>query len=164
MFRHSKFAMMEKTTSQSLPQASSAAFALGIVGIATTVITALSWAFGDSSHNAGSGSDWFNGSDSPAQTHAKALTTLSFGATTIALLTLAVVLGVVEMRRRGLSLQLVRATLLVAAVTTCATFVLVPIPPTRHAGVAVALASGVSLIVGRTRISRIRRNIRRAET
>jgi hypothetical protein len=137
-----------------------AAFACGIAGLCATVIAGLLWLVVRTftSGSAGSGSDMFNAD--PAENHANLMRMLHFGGLTIALLALAVLLGVVEMYRRGISVRPIRTGLIVAGVTGIAAVALELSPATYAWSVIPGVVCAASLISCFAAIAALRRRAR----
>ena len=143
-------------TSPSLKFGSIAAFAVGIVGIPATLIASFTYSFGSGS---GCSGDWC--SDPPAVQHDHLVTAISIGGVTIALFALAVLLGVVQMRRKRQRLWLAGLTLVADAAAGAAALVLAAVPATRDSGIPVGLVSIATLAVGWVWVlSALRRNWR----
>lgn len=129
-------------TSPLLKGGSIAALALGIIGIPATLIADFIYTWGLGS---GCSGDWC--SDPPAVQHDHLVTTMSIGGVTIGLFALAVLLGVVQMRRNGLPLRLAELVLVVAAGAGATALVLAAMPATRRLAIPVGFASIAVLVV-----------------
>jgi uncharacterized RDD family membrane protein YckC len=136
-------------TSSHLKAGSISAFALGIVSVVATAFAGLVYAVGHGP------ADIITGGDSPAVSQEKLVIALSLGGATIALFALAVLLCVVQMRRSGLSLPLLRENLAFSAATAVAAVLLAVTPGPRHLGVFLGVVSVVSLVVCWMRIVRL---------